>query len=332
MRHFRFLRAAPVLAASLGLASIMVGRVASAQDTPPEAPTEGARPAPAPPPPPPPTTPTRPRYVQTLHPDAAPPEEPATAPSPKAVQYRWSFEVSARTLRFKNNGYEAFTTSEALPMATFGAYYGLLTQGPLSLHVGGQWSVGGIDGSARSQATSLTVHHFGLGLLGRYRITHWLFPAVRVVPLAQYTSASLRPDESPSRFDSKGFAFGVDATAGVHFVPFTIGDVEAARALGQRTPVIWIKHIVPNVSGPLIVVSTSSMASMILAESVLSYLSVGVQPPTATWGRMLAEGQRSFTAAPHLVVAPAVAILIAVLAFNLVGEGLRDALDARDRA
>jgi len=111
-----------------------------------------------------------------------------------------------------------------------------------------------------------------------------------------------------------------------------LGYVEAARALGQRTPAIWIKHIVSNVSGPLIVVSTSSMASMILAESVLSYLSVGVQPPTATWCRMLAEGQRSFTAAPHLVVAPAVAILIAVLAFNLVGEGLRDALDARDRA
>jgi ABC-type dipeptide/oligopeptide/nickel transport system permease subunit len=108
-----------------------------------------------------------------------------------------------------------------------------------------------------------------------------------------------------------------------------LGYVEAARALGQTTPVIWIKHIVPNVAGPLIVVSTSSMASMILAESVLSYLSVGVQPPTATWGRMLAEGQRSFTAAPHLVLAPAIAILVAVLAFNLVGEGLRDALDAR---
>lgn len=110
-----------------------------------------------------------------------------------------------------------------------------------------------------------------------------------------------------------------------------LGYIEAARALGQRTPVIWIKHIVPNVSGPLIVVSTSSMASMILAESVLSYLSVGVQPPTATWGRMLAEGQRTFSAAPHLVVAPAVAILVAVLAFNLVGEGLRDALDVRER-
>jgi ABC-type dipeptide/oligopeptide/nickel transport system permease subunit len=106
--------------------------------------------------------------------------------------------------------------------------------------------------------------------------------------------------------------------------------VEAARALGQHTPVIWLRHILPNVAGPLIVVSTSSMASMILAESVLSYLSVGVQPPTATWGRMLAEGQRTFTAAPHLVIAPAAAILVSVLAFNLVGEGVRDALDTRD--
>ena len=109
-----------------------------------------------------------------------------------------------------------------------------------------------------------------------------------------------------------------------------LGYVEAARALGQKTPSIWVKHILPNVTGPLVVVSTASMASMILAESVLSFLSVGVQPPTATWGRMLAEGQRSFAAAPHLVVAPAIAILVSVLAFNLIGEGLRDALDAKD--
>jgi len=161
-------------------------------------------------------------------------EAPATTPSPKAVQYRWSFEASARTLRFANTGYEAFTAGASLPMATFAAYYGLLTQGPISVHVGGQWSIGGVDGTARQQPTSLTVHHFGLGLLGRYRVNHWLYPAVRLVPLAQYTSASISPEGSPSRFDSKGFAFGGDATAGVHFVPFTIGDVDWPKAR------IWI--------------------------------------------------------------------------------------------
>ena len=68
---------------------------------------------------------------------------------------------------------------------------------------------------------------------------------------------------------------------------------------------------------------------MILAESVLGYLSVGLAPPAASWGNMLREGQNFFTADPRLVAAPAIAILIAVLGFNLLGEGLRDALDPR---
>jgi ABC-type dipeptide/oligopeptide/nickel transport system permease subunit len=109
-----------------------------------------------------------------------------------------------------------------------------------------------------------------------------------------------------------------------------IGYVEAARALGQRAPTILLRHVLPNVAGTLVVVSTASMASMILAESVLSYLQVGIQPPTATWGAMLYEGQRGFTVMPRLVVLPGVCILWSVLAFNLVGEGLRDALDTRE--
>jgi ABC-type dipeptide/oligopeptide/nickel transport system permease subunit len=103
----------------------------------------------------------------------------------------------------------------------------------------------------------------------------------------------------------------------------------ASRALGQSTPLILWLHVLPNIAGPVIVTATSSVASMILAESVLSYLSVGLQPPTATWGRMLREGQTFLTVDPRLVVAPGLAILAAVLAFNLLGEGLRDALDPR---
>lgn len=105
--------------------------------------------------------------------------------------------------------------------------------------------------------------------------------------------------------------------------------VVASRALGQSPVRLVALHILPNIAGPVIVAATSSVASMILAESVLSYLSVGIQPPTATWGRMLREGQTFLTADPRLVAAPGVAILIAVLAFNLLGEGLRDALDPR---
>jgi ABC-type dipeptide/oligopeptide/nickel transport system permease subunit len=105
--------------------------------------------------------------------------------------------------------------------------------------------------------------------------------------------------------------------------------VTAAVALGQSTPRVLLRHVVPNVSGPLVVISTILVAQMILAESVLSYLGAGLSPPAATWGRMLFEGQDYLSAAPWISGAPTFAILVAVLGFNLLGEGLRDALDPR---
>jgi ABC-type dipeptide/oligopeptide/nickel transport system permease subunit len=106
--------------------------------------------------------------------------------------------------------------------------------------------------------------------------------------------------------------------------------VVASRALGQSTwRVLW-QHIVPNVAGPLIVIATISVAQMIVAESVLSYLGAGVSPPTPTWGQMLFEGQDSYLVAPWMLVTPAMAILLAVFGFNLLGEGLRDALDPQE--
>lgn len=106
--------------------------------------------------------------------------------------------------------------------------------------------------------------------------------------------------------------------------------VVAARALGQSTVAILVRHVLPNVAGPLIVVATMSVAQMIVAESVLSYLGVGVSPPVATWGHMLFEGQDVYQTAPWLLAGPGVAILLAVFGFNLLGEGLRDALDPRE--
>lgn len=107
--------------------------------------------------------------------------------------------------------------------------------------------------------------------------------------------------------------------------------VVAARSLGASTPSILARHILPNVLGTIIVVSTVSVAQMILAESVLSYLGVGIPPPTPTWGHMLFEGQDYYGAAPWMVLAPGAAILLAVLGFNLLGEGLRDAFDPQER-
>jgi ABC-type dipeptide/oligopeptide/nickel transport system permease subunit len=106
--------------------------------------------------------------------------------------------------------------------------------------------------------------------------------------------------------------------------------VLAARSLGQSTPRILARHVLPNVIGPLIVIATISVAQMIVAEAVLSYLGVGISPPTPTWGHMLFEGQDYYLAAPWLLIAPGSAILLAVFGFNLVGEGLRDALDPRE--
>jgi ABC-type dipeptide/oligopeptide/nickel transport system permease subunit len=105
--------------------------------------------------------------------------------------------------------------------------------------------------------------------------------------------------------------------------------VTAARALGQPTRAIIVRHVLPNVAGPILVIATVMVAQMILAESVLSYLGAGIAPPTPTWGHMLFEGQDYLTAAPWIAVTPGVAILATVLGFNLLGEGLRDALDPR---
>ncbi len=105
--------------------------------------------------------------------------------------------------------------------------------------------------------------------------------------------------------------------------------VTASRALGQSTLGIMLRHVLPNVAGPLVVVATVSVAQMILAESVLSFLGGGIAPPTPTWGHMLFEGQDYFTTAPWISLGPGLAIMASVLGFNMLGEGLRDALDPR---
>jgi ABC-type dipeptide/oligopeptide/nickel transport system permease subunit len=105
--------------------------------------------------------------------------------------------------------------------------------------------------------------------------------------------------------------------------------ITASRALGQSTLGILGKHVLPNVAGPLLVVATVSVAQMILAESVLSFLGGGIAPPTPTWGHMLFEGQDYLSVAPWISLAPGAAIMASVLGFNLLGEGLRDALDPK---
>ena len=105
--------------------------------------------------------------------------------------------------------------------------------------------------------------------------------------------------------------------------------VEAARALGNPPWRIGLVHVLPNIIPPLLVQASLAIAEAIIAEASLSFLGLGQQPPAPSWGSMLNSAQRFLTQAPWLSIMPGLAIFVVVLAFNLVGDGLRDALDPR---
>jgi peptide/nickel transport system permease protein len=107
--------------------------------------------------------------------------------------------------------------------------------------------------------------------------------------------------------------------------------VEAARALGASDLRIIALHILPNIIQPVIVQAAIGMAGAILAEATMSFLGLGVPPPTASWGAMLNDGRAHLFDAPHLVLFPALAVMLAVLSFNFIGDALRDYLDPRSR-
>jgi peptide/nickel transport system permease protein len=105
----------------------------------------------------------------------------------------------------------------------------------------------------------------------------------------------------------------------------------AARTVGVSTTQILFRHIFPNAISPLIVLATLGIGTAILETAALSFLGLGAQPPIAEWGSMLSAERNQVFSAPHLVFLPGLAIMINVLAFNLLGDGLRDALDPRLR-
>lgn len=107
--------------------------------------------------------------------------------------------------------------------------------------------------------------------------------------------------------------------------------VEAARALGASDGRILFQHIVPNTLGPVIVYTTLTVPAVILQEAFLSFLGFGVQPPDASWGTLLADGAKMLALFPWLTAFPGVAMSLTLLAFNFLGDGLRDALDPQDR-
>ena len=107
--------------------------------------------------------------------------------------------------------------------------------------------------------------------------------------------------------------------------------VEAARALGASDVRIIVRHILPNIIQPIVVQAAIGMAGAILAEATMSFLGLGVPPPTASWGTMLNDARAHLFDSPHLVLFPALAVMLAVLSFNFIGDALRDYLDPRSR-
>jgi peptide/nickel transport system permease protein len=105
--------------------------------------------------------------------------------------------------------------------------------------------------------------------------------------------------------------------------------VRAARSLGASDARLILRHVLPNVSGPIIVQASLSLAFAILSEAALSFLGLGVQPPDPSWGRMLLDGRGFLEQAWWMSVFPGLAILLTVMAFNFLGDGLRDALDPK---
>jgi peptide/nickel transport system permease protein len=107
--------------------------------------------------------------------------------------------------------------------------------------------------------------------------------------------------------------------------------VKASRGLGEGNAYLMARHMLPNIISPVLVIATMSMAGTILSMSGLSFLGVGIQPPTPEWGYMINDGKMFIRSAPYIIVFPGLAIMITVIAFNTLGDGLRDMLDPKTR-
>lgn len=107
--------------------------------------------------------------------------------------------------------------------------------------------------------------------------------------------------------------------------------VESARAIGVPSWAILFKHILPNILGPIIVTLTFQIPANVMFESFLSFIGLGIQPPYSSWGTLASDGWRSLRTYPHIIISPGIALFTTMLAFNLLGDGLRDAFDPKMR-
>lgn len=189
-------------------------------------------------------------------------------------------------------------------------------------------------------------------VLMRFVDVMYAFPSLLFIILlmAFFRSTLAKPEPGSfsyilSSIDTKmgGMFFifiGIGVTAWQNMARLTRGQVlsvrekeyvEAAHAIGARDLRIMTKHILPNIIGPLVVAETLTIPSYILTEAFLSFIGLGVNPPTPSWGAMISDGSRVVRSYPNQALFPAVALAITMFAFNFLGDGLRDALDPRLR-
>ena len=164
----------------------------------------------------------------------------------------------------------------------------------------------------------------------------WSIPTV-LLAMGLYVSAgALIPSKLTLIFIAVGLTMWVEVARIVRGQFILVREFEyvtAAQSLGFNSVRTIFRHILPNITGPVIVVSCANFANAILIESGLSYIGLGVQPPTPSWGGMLSEYKNFIDSdKAYLALAPGIAIMLLVLAFNLVGNGLRDALDVKGKA
>jgi oligopeptide transport system permease protein len=206
----------------------------------------------------------------------------------------------------------------------------------------------------------------GYGLTAGYasaRVDNWMMRAVDVIYgyptlilvilLQVYFTAIAHQDASQTSGFQRAVIELSDRTGGLFFVFVAIGAVswlnmarltrgqvlyyrnqefvQAARAVGVPDRGILWRHLLPNVIGPCIVAETLAIPSYIYSEAFLSFIGLGVQPPTPSWGEMISDGYGALRSAPHIIIFPALALFLTMLAFNFLGDTIRDAMDPRTR-
>lgn len=178
------------------------------------------------------------------------------------------------------------------------------------------------------------------GLMMRFIDILYTIPALVLLILVMVLFNSLATDMDPKDKALYGTFVALSVVGWVNIARLVRGQVlqakqllyvESARAIGVPSWQILFKHILPNILGPIIVTLTFQIPANVMFESFLSFIGLGIQPPYSSWGTLASDGWRSLRTYPHIIISPGIALFLTMLAFNLLGDGLRDAFDPKMR-